>query len=127
MNAEGIGRALPPEWVQTTATGFLCLIVAFWLVAGLAALWRRTLWQRNGIAISAVAAERRGVLSSIWWGFAVALPDGWRIEWVMTIDGPVTRARKKKDKRVKEGWLDADGVGALISDEPNEEISAPTG
>lgn len=115
MNAEGLGRALPPEWVQTTATGVLCLIVAFWLVAGLSSLWRRTIWQRAGVAITAFAGARDGVVSSIGSGFAVVLSDGWRIEWAMTIDGPVTRARKGKDKRVKDGWITADEAGELIA------------
>jgi hypothetical protein len=49
VNVEGVGAAISPEFVQATATGFLCLALAIAVRSWLNGLWRRWMW-RAGVA-----------------------------------------------------------------------------
>lgn len=115
MNAEGYARAVSPEWVAATSTGFLWLALAAWLVLGLGALWRRTLWQRRGAEIQGFAESRHGRIQATTWGFRVVMSDA-IVEWrYAPIEGAVTRCTRGKTVRDAVGWLDRDAAAALIT------------
>ena len=115
MNAEGYARAVSPEWVAATSTGFLWWALALWLVIGLGALWRRTLWQRRGRDIQALADASQGRVHATAWGFRVVLADA-IVEWrYAPFEGPVTRGTRGKTVKDAPGWVDHEQAAALIA------------
>ncbi len=115
MNAEGYARNVLPEWVAATSTGFLWLALALWLVIGLGALWRRTLWQRHGRDIQGLADALHGQIHATTWGFRVVTPDA-AVEWrYAPLEGAVTRGTRGKTVRDAPGWLDRELAAALIT------------
>ena len=115
MNAEGYGIAVNPEWVAATSTGFLWLALALWLVIGLGALWRRTIWQRRGADIQALADGAQGRVRATAWGFRVVFAEA-AVEWKYApFGGAITRGTRGKTVKDASGWVDREQAAALIA------------
>jgi len=82
---------------------------AWWLYLGLAMLWRRTVWQRAGESIRAVAANG-GQVRALWFGYAVESGDK-TVQWFGGIRGAATVVRPDGGRRIRRpGWLDPEAV-----------------
>jgi hypothetical protein len=112
VNAEGVGAAISPEFLQATASGFLMLVIAWWLWLGQAALWRGWLWKagvRSTVdALGAQVKPRGG-------GFHLVAGDA-GVEFGSGLWGPWTTVTVGKARESRDGVLDPAETVALIAE-----------
>jgi hypothetical protein len=90
VNAEGVGAAISPEFLQATAQGLLFLVIALWLAIGTGAAWRRFVWRCAGADVRATQLALAGGVSPLWGGWRVVANDV-TVDFVGGLHGPSTR------------------------------------
>ncbi len=82
------------------------LLGAWWLAIAAGALWRRTLWQRAGGEVQALARAWGARVRPTWAGFEVVGPQ-LRVRWRGGIRGPRTVIRGVSLREGGPGWWPA--------------------
>lgn len=84
---------------------------AWWLIIGLGALWRRTVWREHGAAIRRVRDARSGTLRATWFGYELVC-DGLAVRWIGGVRGAATVVSTSGGRSRTAGWLGPDELDA---------------
>ena len=79
------------------------LLAAWWLVLGMGALWRRTIWSEAGEHLRATAAALDGELRPRWNGYEVQ-GRGRQVRWTGGLRGARTLVKGPHGHRTEPGW-----------------------
>jgi len=100
---------LSPEWLRALSTAIPVLLALMWVLKLQGHLWRRTVWQNAGNAVTAVHNVLGGTLRTRWLGYEVQT-EAVRVRWSGGIYGERTVIRTSAGVQRMSGWVDADAV-----------------
>jgi hypothetical protein len=90
-------------------------LLAWWLLWGVGALWKQTVWAASGEDVTATAQALGGRVRPLWTGWRVDSVHG-RVDWCGGLSGLVTRIAPVGGRRVREErLLRVDEVLALFT------------